>query len=1574
MIAFFPPPSSRATTPSALPARAARGLTSRPGIPRHALPSQPSLRPAPNRFFRSLPWFVLGVGLLVGVWSAGGLAQTGGTEETKAQLLIDSGNPQAAVDACTKALQKSPHNTTLLRQRGLALTHLKKYAEAIADFDAALKRNPKDAQAYNQRGNARKAAGDPKAALTDYDRAIAADPRYVAAYVNRGTLRREAGDLRGAQKDYDRALELEPQRESALLNRAILKSKLRDTAGEMADLDRVLVLNPKNTIALNNRGSLLLQQGNPAAAQESFSRTLAIDPQNGFAYANRGLARVKQGDTAGARADFEQALKLNPKDEVTQKHLATLPAQAVPPAPPAATAATAQEGFPSPTAAPRKPALPTTNSRTKNAPTQVARVTPVPLPVESAPPRAPTDKAPPPKVRPSLNPPPPPSPPKPVESKSPASRRMSGFKLVKSECPEQGAYTNQSPSGGLHRDLGGGSSVSLSWNVPEVILSGVPAAFQIECKANENTSQGCIYLDSSGEGKLGGVLVAARTGDYWGRLAPAPADHFAFVLPDLPRDPGLLAPDQLNQKLSFRMRDRELERIAENGGDGGVTNLKTPNQVPVAVIEHRLKDWLTAESKFKEYGDLKVTVTQYSRSAHHSDLVIFTYHWTPDCGPVMEDAQDLADHLEIVPSPAGRQELRADGHDGLWLMARLLPKLGEPGPTLQEAVEGITFSAVGGDAGWLDFSAPVLRNGWKLIYVQASNPDPARGPRKPPAALVVQAVAPAKNGGISRQLTLRVPPEAEMDAKPDFVEFAAQSGRSSSVKVRIENPGKEPWKFRTEYAPDDRPLAKVELDPSGGDTAEITLREAGLVPKPNGLSREVSVLRIIAEQKNREPVERDIKVCIGQEGVFVDATGRDPVENCYRVWADGSGRKAEVDFRVFMIDPATRKAVNQKAVLGKLVIECLEPEGSVAAQAVKTGQLTGAFAGLRPSNDPAGIYKFACAKEVPGDGRLIKADFRVSYLGRDEDAFTGIFTIGIVTTSNGPGSADWNLELRRCQEIIDKFVPATYQPRLNAVLDRYKMTLGAEGLCALRGRIWRTAVELTLGEGGQGYANEAAWAGAITETLEWSQWAGDMAFSASIGTIAGPYGSFGAGVLKSSVISAINAYQDGRGVDEWLWENLCTVPGMIEGQIVDPSAFEKLGVESKARVWALFVSYHFCKNLYHGESVVGALKNAGQEAGNTILSTWLAGQVGKSTAQAGKTPAAKKAETNKKDGPDRKPAEVEEGTPAIGTAAPAAEAHAVQQVRRRMATRGGRVYAHTEDVLTIMRDPSMVRALKNAPPEIQNAFSNTRESLYRQHDAAVAQYVKDTVPDMQYRMVKVMEFRTPGQTGASLNTDRDYRVCYYGGRDPHTGKQQWIEVDRRHWENKSYETFAQVTGGPCDTPEQARHWAHQHQQLATDKAHAEASPDFSDQAKVWNPQTRKVESVQIVSPIQRVRAGQPGVSLKDPAALGQMYQMKVADARFKHEAFVQAQKAVKDLDAVRQGYMEQARKVGKLPESVRQGMEAVLEANRKLAADPNRRDPAAIAEAEKALRANGFSSLNDFMNKLGGQFESLKTM
>lgn len=300
-------------------------------------------------------------------------------------------------------------------------------------------------------------------------------------------------------------------------------------------------------------------------------------------------------------------------------------------------------------------------------------------------------------------------------------------------------------------------------------------------------------------------------------------------------------------------------------------------------------------------------------------------------------------------------------------------------------------------------------------------------------------------------------------------------------------------------------------------------------------------------------------------------------------------------------------------------------------------------------------------------------------------------------------------------------------------------------------------------------------------------------------------------------------------------------------------------------------------------------------------------------------------------------------------------------------------YVDPQTALEIMRDPTRVRELKNAPPEIQRAFENTRRAIYQQHDSKVVDAVR-RLPGMYGQRVKVLEFRTPGKGGSDLNTDRDFRVCYEG-IDPVSGQKVWIEVPRSQWEGASAQAFSEATGGPRAADpanptrselEAMRHWAESHQQLATDKGHMEASLDFTDQGWVQNPADGSMVKTQVTPNIELVKRGQS--TLKDPDGLGRMFEAKVADAVDKGhpaEGFAQARKGVEQLEGVRAGYDRQGYDVGDLPPKMQETMKAVADAGK------NSTDPAAVERAQKALADGGYSSLGDFMSKLSGQFSSL---
>jgi len=84
--------------------------------------------------------------------------------------------------------------------RGTELGQLKRYEEAIADFNKAIETYPFD-YVYGNRATAYYLLGNYRKALQDYNRAIAIDPENPNSYYGRSLAHRALGDFAAAQED-----------------------------------------------------------------------------------------------------------------------------------------------------------------------------------------------------------------------------------------------------------------------------------------------------------------------------------------------------------------------------------------------------------------------------------------------------------------------------------------------------------------------------------------------------------------------------------------------------------------------------------------------------------------------------------------------------------------------------------------------------------------------------------------------------------------------------------------------------------------------------------------------------------------------------------------------------------------------------------------------------------------------------------------------------------------------------------------------------------------------------------------------------------------------------------------------------------------------------------------------------------------------------------------------------------------------------------------------------------------------------------------------------------------------------
>jgi hypothetical protein len=319
-------------------------------------------------------------------------------------------------------------------------------------------------------------------------------------------------------------------------------------------------------------------------------------------------------------------------------------------------------------------------------------------------------------------------------------------------------------------------------------------------------------------------------------------------------------------------------------------------------------------------------------------------------------------------------------------------------------------------------------------------------------------------------------------------------------------------------------------------------------------------------------------------------------------------------------------------------------------------------------------------------------------------------------------------------------------------------------------------------------------------------------------------------------------------------------------------------------------------------------------------------------------------------------------------------------------------FNNLETVLKTFADSRKTRDLKeHGVVENKEAFSKTLENqVYKPVDDAVIKHLEQ-MPEYAGKRILTHDFRTPGNDGASVNTDRDVRVLVEVEMD------RWIEVPVNKWENVYYKEFAQKTGMKVDdsTPFDAiKKHASKYRQLPTDRFHMEAGADYSDvgSIKVFEVNGR----TKVISTPNVVRAKKGFSRLKDPEGLAKMY-LEKADEQYRQakdierqmkdsglsneevkvlhdklemheiEGTVQLKKGVETLEALREGYKKQGYDVGKLPDTFKKAVKEIKKVD-----GTSQTDIKKLKADISALEPDFIKDLGELNRKVSSQIESLK--
>ena len=192
-----------------------------------------------------------------------------------------------AITQLTKALEIAPNLNLAYVKRGVAQSHLKRFNDAIADFDFSIRLNPTFSQAYSERGVTYARKGAISKALSDFRKAVELNPGSGITYTNMGW--------------------------------ALLKRERNDEA--LNSFSQAIELSPKDTRAYLGRGITNLNLRRPEEAVRDLSQAIALDAYDARAYLKRGVAYEQLARYEEARADFVQAIRLDPDNPQAHSRL-----------------------------------------------------------------------------------------------------------------------------------------------------------------------------------------------------------------------------------------------------------------------------------------------------------------------------------------------------------------------------------------------------------------------------------------------------------------------------------------------------------------------------------------------------------------------------------------------------------------------------------------------------------------------------------------------------------------------------------------------------------------------------------------------------------------------------------------------------------------------------------------------------------------------------------------------------------------------------------------------------------------------------------------------------------------------------------------------------------------------------------------------------------------------------------------------------------------------------------------------------------------------------------------------------
>jgi tetratricopeptide (TPR) repeat protein len=210
-----------------------------------------------------------------------------------------NGSYSLALQEIEEYLSTNGNDVTAWNSKGLILTKMKRYDDAVEAYDHALSLDGSNLDALINKGLILQGAlGDSSGAIESLRRAVKIAPQNGQAWYNLGLVLESIESYDQSLMALQNATNLDPSLAMAWYHQGRVLATMESYNASLAALEEATRLDSRNAAAWNEKGLVLMKLGRVWDALDAFQEALNIDPANKEAAENKLKAEEALGGTS----------------------------------------------------------------------------------------------------------------------------------------------------------------------------------------------------------------------------------------------------------------------------------------------------------------------------------------------------------------------------------------------------------------------------------------------------------------------------------------------------------------------------------------------------------------------------------------------------------------------------------------------------------------------------------------------------------------------------------------------------------------------------------------------------------------------------------------------------------------------------------------------------------------------------------------------------------------------------------------------------------------------------------------------------------------------------------------------------------------------------------------------------------------------------------------------------------------------------------------------------------------------------------------------------------------------------